>query len=141
MPSAVTFNGNITKGVAIEGLNIDPRGMHVRDTKFWGINGVSRIEGGYGSRRIMVPVIIYDSANVDFDTAEKLADYIDTTLNTTRHGDNGTLEIHSEADHDPFLDCSFEGFELREGPKKDFAGTLGGGYFAIGIMHFIQLSN
>lgn len=140
MPSAVTFNGNITKGVAIEGLQIDPRTLQVRDTKFWGIDGVSRIEGGYGARRIVVPVIIYDSANVDFNTAEKLSDYIDTTLNTTRVGTNGSLEIHSESDHDPFLDCTFEGFMPIDGPKLDVAGTLGGGFFVFGLMHFIQLT-
>lgn len=138
MPNAVTFNGNITKGVALEGLQIAPRLLQFRDTKFWGTLGVSRIYGGYGQRPITVPVMIYDAT--DFNTAEKLADYIDQTLNNSRVGTNGSLEIHSESDHDPFLDCTFEGFTLLEGPKKDDAGTLGGGYFAIGLMHFNQLS-
>ena len=140
MPNAITFNGNITKGVALEGLEMQPRLLQFHDRKFWGINGISRIYGGYGPRPITVPVIIYDSANVDFNTAEKLSDYIDQTLNNTRVGSNGTLEIHSESDHDPLTDCTFQGAMILEGPKLDTAGSLGGGYWAIVLMNFLQLS-
>jgi hypothetical protein len=133
MPTALTFDGNTIKGVALEGLAISPRLLQFRDSKFWGVNGVNRLYGRYGQRHFVVPVLIYDESNVDFDTPEKLANYIDETL-------NGDLNINSESDHSTFDDVSYEGCELREGPKKDTAGTLGGGYWAIVFMHFTQLS-
>jgi hypothetical protein len=126
------------KGVALEGLEISPRLLKVMDRDFWGVSGTSRIFGGYGKRTITVPVLVYDATL--YDTAEKLADYIDTELNTTHKGATGTAEVTSESDHDAFTDCSFEGAQLLEGPKKDFAGTLGGGYWAIVVLQFTQLS-
>jgi len=138
MATAITFAGVNTKGVVLEGLQIPPRTLQFHDRKFWGVTGVSRIYGQYGERHIVVPVLIYDAT--DFDTARKLSDYIDVTFNNTRAGTNGSLTIVSQADHSSFSDCTFEGAMLMEGPKKDEAGTLGGGYWAIVLLHYTQLS-
>jgi hypothetical protein len=138
MATAVNFNGNNTKGVVLEGLENSPSKLQFHDRKFWGVSGVSRIYGNQAGREITVPVLIYDAT--DFDTAAKLSDYIDTTLNRDRAGTNGGLLITSEAAHSSFPDCTFEGAMLVDGPKKDTAGTLGGGYWAIVLMHFTQLS-
>lgn len=147
MASAVTLTdaspGDLLdiKGVALEGVVIEPRAFQQRTNKFWGVDGESRIYGGRGGRAIQIPVIIYDAT--DFDTARKLADYIDYDLNTDGIGLNGTLEWVSPADHSPFLDCSFEGALMSPGDsiKLDEAGTLGGGYFAICLLLFRQLSD
>ncbi len=138
MPTAITFNDNITKGIVLEGLEVSPRALQFHDRKFWGVTGVSRIYGQFGERVWLVPVLIYDAT--DFNTARKLADYIDTTLNNNRVGTNGALTIVSESDHAPIADCTFEGAAFVEGPKKDTAGTLGGGYWAIVVMRFTELS-
>jgi hypothetical protein len=69
-----------------------------------------------------------------------LAVYIDTTLNNTLAGTNGSLVITSESDHPTFLDCTFEGALIVDGPKKDEGGTLGGGWWAVVLLHLAQLS-
>jgi hypothetical protein len=128
------------KGLVLEGFQISPRLLQNHDRKFWGVAGVSRIFGEAGQREIIAPVLIYDSANVDFNTAEKLSDFIDETLNTTHTGKNGWAEFTSEADHDPYTDITFEGAMLLEGPKLDVIGNLGGGYWAVCLFQFTQLS-
>ena len=138
MATAVAFNGNNISGVVLEGIEIEPRRLQFHDRKFWGVTGVSRIFGEAGERGITVPVLIYDAAV--FTTAALLSTYIDSTLNNTIVGTNGTLTITSESNHPAFTDCTFEGALLVEGPKKDEGGNLGGGYWAIVLMHFTQLS-
>lgn len=139
MATAVQFGAHFTvKGLTTR-IEIGPRRTQERRRKFWGVSGESDIHGGYGGRPINVTVLIYDSANVDFDTARKLADYLDVTLNTTHKGKNGTLTITSESNHAPYSDCKFQGVELFEGPKKDHVGSLGGGYFAECVLLFEQL--
>lgn len=147
MASAVTLTQTTTgdlinvKGVVLEGVTIEPRPLQHRTTKYWGVHGESRINGGRGGRQISIPLLIYDAT--DFDTARKLADYIDYTLNTTGLEKNGTLDIVSEADHSKFTDCTFEGAMLSPGDsiKHDEAGTLGGGYFALCLLQFRQLTD
>ena len=126
------------KGLVLEGLDIQQRLLQEKLTKFWGVDNESRIHGGIGGREFTVPVLIYDAT--DFDTARKLSDYIDVELNTTQKGLGGTLTITSESDHAPFDDCRFGGATLVEGAKKDTAGTLGGGYWAICLLFFRQMS-
>src|SRR4051812_18258164 len=121
MATAITFNGYTIKGVVLEGAEFSPRLLQFHDRKFWGVSGVSRTYGGFGPADILAPVIIYDSSNVDFNTARKLSDYIDTTLKNTFAGMNGSLLVTSESDHATFLDCTFEGALPVEGPKKDEA--------------------
>lgn len=151
MASAVTLIDSTptthldVKGVVIEGVIIEPRVIQEKINKFWGVIGESLINGERGGRNIMVPVWIYDDAEESpaFDTARKLADYIDYTLNTTALQKNGTLTVVSESNHSPFLDTTFKGAALspEHGIKKDFAGTLGGGYFAECMLLFRQLSD
>src|SRR4051812_1827199 len=132
MPTAFTFADSTIPGVALEGMRISARQLQFHDRKFWGVAGVSRIYGNFGLRTIEVPVLIYNtSGEPDISTARKLSDYIDYTINTTLVGHNGTLLITSESNHSSFVDVSFEGADLFEGPKHDEAGTLGGGYWAI----------
>lgn len=147
MASAVTLTnatlGDLidVKGVTLDGVVIEPRMFQQRTNKFWGVDGESRIYGGRGGRAIQIPVLIYDAT--DFDTARKLSDYIDFTLNTDSIGLNGTLAWESPADHSPYADCSFEGALLSpsDPAKLDDAGTLGGEYFAICLLLFRQLSD
>ena len=133
------------KGMVLEGVTIEQRSFKQKTNSFWGVSGESRIYGGTGGRSIQIPVLIYDDSEgtPDFDTARKLADYIDYTLNTDGIGKNGILKWISESDHSEHVDCSFEGAMLSPGdsPKKDEAGTLGGGYFAMVLLLFRQLSN
>lgn len=129
-------------GLALEGLQIEPRGIQRKTTKFWGVDNESHIFGGRGGRDINVPVLIYDDAEEDpiFPTAADLSGYIDHTLNGSALGSVGVLQITSESDHPDFDDCTYSGATLIEGPKHDIAGNLGGGYWAICILHFRQMS-
>lgn len=138
MATAITFNGNNTKGVVLEGMEIQPRKLQFHDRKFWGVSGVSRIYGQFGDRDITIPLLIYDAT--DFDTARKLSDYIDVTFNNDRVGTNGSLTVISESNHRVLDDCTFEGALIIDGPKKDEGGTLGGGWWAVVLLHFSQLS-
>src|SRR3989304_862630 len=95
------------KGIALEGLVIEPRTQQRKITKFWGVNAESHIYGGYGGRTIEVPVLVFDATA--YDTAEKLADYIDQEFNGTALGTVGSLEIISLADHDPFPPTTLAG--------------------------------
>lgn len=126
------------KGIVLDGIVIEPRQLQRKVTKFWGVNNESHIYGGAGGRSITVPIIIYDVT--DFNTARKVADYVNETLNGTALGEHGTLTVTSLSNHAAFADCTFDGFSLLEGPKHDDAGTLGGGYFAIGQLLFRQMS-
>lgn len=138
MSTALTFAGYTVKGVTLDGCQFGERALQFHDRKFWGVTGVSRIYGQYGQRTLQIPVLLYDVT--DFDTARKVADYVDVTLNNTIVGQNGTLAITSESDHASFADCTFEGARILEGPKKDEGGTLGGKYFAVILLQFTQLS-
>jgi hypothetical protein len=143
MASAVTLRTPAllidVPGIALEGLAIEPRFFQHRTTKFWGVDGDSRIYGGAGGRQIQVPVLVYDATL--YQTARSLADYIDYNLNGTAVGLHGTLDITSESNHSTFLDCSYEGSPLSpgDGIKHDDVGNLGGYYFALIVMSFRQL--
>jgi hypothetical protein len=140
-PTGTPVNHIQAKGLVTR-IEIGERALAEKITKFWGVDGESRIAGGYGGRDIQVEMTIYDDAeeDEDFDTARKLADYLDVTLNTTKKGESGQLTITSESNHAPFDDCRFGGCALLEGPKLDVAGMLGGGYWADVVLMFRQLS-
>lgn len=95
-------------------------------TKFWGVNGESRINGGTAGRFIEVPVIVYGD---QFNTRAKLAKWFDD-LNVYQ-GRNTTLQIFSEVDRPPLRDCTFEGAIMTGDPKMDEAGSLGGGAWVV----------
>jgi hypothetical protein len=132
-------------GLVLEGVVIEPRPIQERTTKFWGVSGESRIFGEAGGRAIQVPVLVFDNAEEDplFDTARKLANYIDYELNGTAQGRRGTLRIVSESNRSPYGDTMFEGAVLDpgEGIKPDLVGNLGGvgRWFAPCLLLFRQL--
>ena len=146
MASAITLTATTTgdqmdvPGVVVDRVIIEPRAVQQRTTQFWGVNGESSIHGGIGGRNIYVPVLVYDAE--DFDTARKLADYLEYTINTTAVGKHGKLKFVSESDHSEFADCRFDGaiVDPSDDVKLGVAGTLGGGYFALCIFQFRQLS-
>ena len=126
-------------GIVPEGFVIPPMEYQQSTTKFWGVLGESRINGYAAGRTLSVPIIIYDSVTAaTFDTALKLATYVHDTLNTDQVGLNGGVTVTSESAHPQFLDCTFEGCILLRGIKKDFAGSLGGNYFAYCRLIFRQ---
>lgn len=126
-------------GIVLEGFVIPPLEVQQVTTKFWGVVGESRIRGKTGGRTLSIPIIIYDDVTpTTFDTALKLSVYIETTLNRNQVGELGQVEITSESNHAPFTKCTFEGFLLTNGIKKDYAGSLGGNYFAHGRLIFRQ---
>lgn len=132
----------VVKGMVLEGLRIDPRVLQRKVNKFWGVDGESHIWGGKGGREITIPVIIYDDAEVSpaYDSANDLADFIDDDLNGSKLGLTGSLEITSPSDHSDFVDVTFNGAVLLDGPKQDVAGTVGGDYWAICMLLFRQMS-
>lgn len=151
MASAVTLSnaapGDLIDilGIVLEGVVVEPRQVQVKRTKYWGVNGVSQIVGGRSGRNIHIRVLIYDDSEStpEYDTARKLADYLDYTLNTDSLQLTGTLKIHTVSDHSEFLDCTFDGAEIMPGEsiKVDEGGALGGGYFAYCLLHFYQLTD
>jgi hypothetical protein len=155
-PIAISFAAwDPVPGVVLEGAELAERQLQFHDRKFWGVKGTSRIFGEYAHREMVWPVLIYDPSESSplFDTARKLSDYIEATLGNLQVGDNGDLIVVSESfrgdtdisggDFDgygKYPDSTFEGARIFEGPKRDEAGTLGGGYWAIVMMKFTQLS-
>jgi hypothetical protein len=124
----------VIPGVVLAGFALPPRELQHKTTKFWGLEGESRINGRVGGRTLRVPVIVYD----DYSSAASLASFIAGM--TSYQGELGTLTITSDSDYPDFADCVFEGFFLAgEGIKPDLAGTLGGGYFCLGEAIFRQL--
>ena len=141
MATAVTFGTVEIPGMVLKGVSLPPRQVQNKTRKYWGLNGESRINGGTGGRTIRLPILLYDDETdpEPFDTARKLSDYIKTTLGDLQ-GTEETMSFVSESDHDEFASCVFEGFELSsDGVVKDYAGTLGGGFFAMGTLVFRQL--
>lgn len=120
---------------------IEPRRVKVKRTTFFGVNGESEIIGGRSGRAIHIPVLIQDASA--FDTARKLADFIDYDLATEALQLNGTLDFVSESDHSKFLNCTFDGVEFEPGHsvKQDIGGTAGGGWIAYCLLHFYQLTD
>lgn len=128
-------------GVLAGDVVIEPRRVTVKVTSYFGVDGESEITGGRGGRGIHIPVLIQDASA--FDTARKLADFIDYTVGTTALLKNGTLDFVSASDHSKFLNCTFRGVEFESGHsvKQDIGGTAGGGWIAYCILHFYQLTD
>jgi hypothetical protein len=128
-------------GVISGDVVIEPRRCKVKRTTFFGVHGETEITGGRSGRAIHIPVLIQDASA--FDTARKLADFIDYTVGTTALQKNGTLDFVSASDHSKFLNCTFDGVEFEPGHsvKQDIGGTAGGGWIAYCILHFYQLTD
>lgn len=151
MATAVTLSnaapGDLinVKGVVCGDVLIEPRKVVAKRTHRWGPHGESEIIGGHGGRSIHIPVLIYDDdlEEPQFTTARKLSDFIDYTLNTNSLQLNGTLKFFSESDHSEFLNCTFDGAEFLPGGSvhHDVAGIQGGGYIAVCLLHFRQLTD
>ena len=144
MATAVTFGETVIPGMVLEGVVIPPWELLAREFKFWGVAGGSEISGNHGPRDIYVPLLIYDDAEEDpeFETAAELAAYILDDLNTDLVEVNHDLTITSLSGYPVLTDCVFKGFAIdpQHGIKHDDAGTLGGGYFAKGMLLFRQFS-
>lgn len=104
-------------------------------TKFWGVNGESRIVGGVAGRTIEIPVLVYGS---QFNTQAKLASWLDKL--EQYQGKTDTLIITSDVNRPPLKDCSFDFAMTIEPPKLDEAGSLGGGAFSTTVFIFRQHS-
>jgi len=124
----------VVPGIVLDGMAITPRELQEMTTKFWGVNGESRIFGDTGGRTLDIPVLIYDEDELDpkFTTKQELSEYLDETLNQDHIGATAALTIHSQSQHGDFSECTFDGLILLPGGIKiDHAGSLGGGPFAI----------
>lgn len=141
-------------GVVLEGAEFAERQAQFHDRKFWGVGGVSSIYGGRAQQDIVLPVLIYETSDTPlFATAISLSQFVHGALNIDRIGDHGSLTVISESrpgvlavpsgdyvGYNYYPDTRFDGARVIDGPKKDFAGTLGGNYWAIVAMKFTVLS-
>lgn len=116
-------------------LQMPTRELQQVTTKFWGIRGESRINGGTAGRFIEVPIVVYATR---FNTQQKLSAWFDD-LNQYQ-GRTSTLQIFSEADRPAMRDCTFDGALMETAPKMDIAGSLGGGAWMIARFLFRQHS-
>ena len=140
MPNALTHASTpqlVIPGMVLEGFVLPMREPQSMTTKFWGLRGESRINGKPGGRSLDIPVLLYDPS---LSTKAALATYIDDTLNVNQIEKIGALTIHSQSDYSAFADCTFEGCVLLGGIKIDYAGSLGGGPFAMCRFLFRQHS-
>jgi hypothetical protein len=106
-------------------IQMPARELQQATTKFWGVRGESRINGGTAGRFIEIPVLVYGA---QFNTQAKLSQWFDDLWQY--QGKNATLQITSEADRPPLRDCTFDSALMDSAPKLDVAGSLGGGAFA-----------
>lgn len=134
MPTALRHKIEIP-GIVLP-WTVPPRELQQMTTKFWGVRGESRINGDMAGRTLEIPVLVYDETR--FNTQAKLSHYLDRDVGQNLVGETATLVIESEADRPPYNDCTFEGPVILDGPKLDFAGTLGGGAWAMVLFFFRQ---
>lgn len=110
---------------------------------FWGLRGMSEIRSGTSMYSISCKLWLFDN----FASALELHDEIGALYR--RVLDHGTLVESKEANgtgmDQTFTECTFEGFERlpiqgREdaGPIEDIAGTLDGGWWCFGALHWTK---
>lgn len=133
MPTALRHKIEIP-GVVLPWV-VPTRELQSMTTKFWGVKGESRIDGNTAGRTLEIPVIVYHATR--FNTQAKLSQFLDRDVQNMV-GELTTLVVTSESDRPPFNYCSFEGALTLDGPKLDFAGTLGGGAWAHVLFVFRQ---
>ena len=128
-----------THGLITEG----PIELHLRRTYFYGLKGESEIVSGYGGRPLYADMWIHNSYS-DFTDLNAYLATLDKKM-----GDHGTLETTyspSNGKEQTFEHCTFLGFERlplpgrdQPGALEDVAGTVDGGWFINGRLHFHQL--
>tara|TARA_R100000808_G_scaffold24931_1_gene59479 strand:- start:8699 stop:9118 length:420 start_codon:yes stop_codon:yes gene_type:complete len=132
---SLTVNGK--NGLAV----VKPPELHVKRTHFPGLRGDSEIVLGTGGAQIDVPMWIYNS----YTTRAKLQDFEDEMRGHV--GTNATLTVTLDSETETYTDCTFVGFEpmplpgqQHASPLKDHAGTVDGGWFINGMLHFYQVT-
>lgn len=133
MPTAIQHVFTVP-GVVLS-MQMSARELQQVTTKFWGVDGESRISGGLAGRMIEVPVIVYGD---QFSTRAKLADWFDDLEDF--QGKTGTLRITSSVNRPAIKDVSFDSAIMVTDPKIDEAGSLGGSAWAIVRFLFRQHS-
>jgi len=133
---AMIFRGETIKGTVMQHA-IPPRTLQNKRTQFFGVNGVSRIFGGFGSRPLQIPVLLHDPS---FDTAQKLADYVENWLNEFNRGFADVLVIDTLAGRRQYDETALDGVTIQPpGIITDTAQSFGTGYIAQVLFEFTQL--
>jgi len=119
----------------------EPPARQRRIVKYWGLHGEREIDGGRGGRMLRIEITVHNryASRQSLQLALDLADRI--------VGHYGTLAVRlADGTTKQYQHCTFEGFQPhgdprgRTGPLKDEAGTLDGGWWIQGTLHFRQLS-
>lgn len=109
-------------------------------THFAGLKGTSELRGLAGGRVLDFEVLVLG----EFETRDRLRDYIDKTLNGSLHGKHGELRYTSAAGSERWnavwKHCTLEGFAASSRMLPDVGGTLDGGWHVRGTLRFVQLS-
>ena len=111
--------------------------LQVARTKYFGVAGESEIHGLGGGREIAIPFYFFDN----FPSAAALLSRIDQLDYKAEEGLAGDLQLSGPIYNRTYHDVTFEGFEVdpEVGVLPDVAGTLDGGWFAKGTLHFYDL--
>lgn len=111
--------------------------LQVARTKYFGVAGISEILGYGGGREMQCESWLHDAT---LDTQAKLVSYLDTL--DRQVGTHGALQAAAPgAVTRTFNHVTFQGFEMGEwGILPDETGSLAGGFWCKGILHFFQLS-
>ena len=140
MPTSVTFNGGTLPGIP-EHLHRGEPHLQLREVHFWGLVGAAAILGQRKGRILTIQHVVHNQfATYAALTAELAKLYAavgesgDLTITNT---DNGYTET--------FRHCVYLGFttgvDARDGPLKDVAGTLDGGWWCRVWMRWLQLTD
>jgi hypothetical protein len=134
------------RGIQINGTHdlilAHPPELQVVRTYFWGLRGESEIVGGKAGRALTCYIWLHNRYANRLDIENAI-----TTINSWV-GENGVLveeDTHNNVTL-TFNEVTFEGFTREviqgrdsNGPLRDYAGTIDGGWFQPGTLAFRQL--
>lgn len=119
----------------------EPPGHQSKIVKYWGLHGERELTGGRGGRMLRCHITLH-AKHLTRKALEAAVSLLNRNV-----GAHGTLEVRlADGTSDRFADCTFLGFQPdgdpsgRTGPLKDEAGTLDGGWWIQGTLHWRQLS-
>lgn len=132
----VTFGG-VTFAGTHSSHSSSPASVQSRIIKLWNVPGELELLGGPGGRDVVIPIVLHDSYGAFLDLRLQMQIYEELV------GTNEELQISSGGFADVFRSSTYHGFEVigdpRDGPLKDVAGTLDGGWWWRGTLKFRSL--
>jgi len=139
MAQNVKFNGHTLNGTLLH-QHRAPRTVQQRPLHFWGVVGAGWLMGQRKEREIVLDHLLHNNFAKYTNLAAEMAKW------DTYAGESGTLVITNTDNGvtETFPDCVYQGYynapEPADGPLKDVAGTLDGGWFIRLFHRFVQLS-